>query len=111
MTLAGAIRYLASSVLQTNAPESVHIAVTRRGDHSYMVSLVNHTSATARPLRSLIPVSDLGLTLGIGEPERFEVLRSEGEVSFSGQAGRCLITLSRLQEFCSLVVTTASTVD
>jgi hypothetical protein len=108
LTLANAARMLAGKdlLLETNAPESVHIGLTRRqrpGGATWVLSLVNHTSAPGRPLRSLVPVRDLRVELRVG-PCRHRVLRSEGKVAVKSARGRTVLEVERLDEFCSVAL-------
>jgi hypothetical protein len=107
-TLANAARLLLGDalVLRVEAPESVHIALTRRHEDAgkgatWVLSLINHTSAPVRPLRSLVPVRDLRVELRVG-PARHRVLRADGAVDVRTEKGRTRIEIEKLEEFCCI---------
>ncbi len=111
LTLANASRMLLGDdlALRTNAPESVHVALTRKpaGDPgrgtTWVLSLINHTSAPGRPLRTLVPVRDLRVELRLG-PCRHRVLRADGKLVARSEAGLTVIEIDRLDEFCSVAL-------
>ncbi len=101
------IRYLTgdSIPVKTDAPESVHVGLTsstvKQGD--YIFSLVNMTSAPNRPLKRIIPVTDINVTLNLdGNPDSYKVLRSAGKVSIEFTSGRINIHIDRLEDFFSV---------
>jgi hypothetical protein len=113
-TLAGALRWLlgGSSSLDATAPSSVHVHMLRAAasDGTYVVSLVNLTSGPQRPLREILPVSDIGLTVHV-PAQRFaglEPLRAPERPRVVRQRtipdGRVEVTLrlGRLEEFTSI---------
>ena len=87
----------------TDAPSSVHIGLTRSLHHpgQYVLSMVNTTSAPVRPIRELIPVSDISVKLKLNEKllSRHKVLRCQGECKVK-VAGEVLeFNISRLEDF------------
>lgn len=108
--LARSIRYLAEGTIciETNAPESVHIGLTRslyaRGE--YIFSLVNITSGPVRPLRSIIPVNDLNIKLRLGGALKgHKVLRSQGNCHVKEKNKEVNIRLDTLQDFFCIHLT------
>ena len=61
------IRYLLekTTILETNAPASVHVYLNQSANNSgiYQLSLVNTSSTNQRPLRDLVPVSGIKVNL------------------------------------------------
>jgi hypothetical protein len=110
--LIDSMRYLAGDRLPitTNAPESVHVGLTRsRVDPTrYVFSLVNTTSAPQRPLRGLVPVQDLRVSLDLaGMPLRdHRVLRSQGACQVRGENGRIELAIERLEDFFAVQLRT-----
>jgi hypothetical protein len=99
--------YLAgkSMPLQTNAPASVHIGLTRSRVHKnqYILSFVNTSSATRRPVPGLIPVSGITAWLSLDAPlSRHKVLKSQGNCSVYTANGKLTVRLSRLEDFCAV---------
>ncbi len=113
LTLANAARLLLGDdlALRTNAPESVHVALTRRhgGDPAapWVLSLVNHTSGPGRPLRTLVPVRGLRVELRLG-PARYRVLKAEGAVTVRSDRKGTVVEMERLDEFCSILLEPAA---
>ncbi|RPI22022.1 MAG: hypothetical protein EHM61_23325 [Acidobacteria bacterium] len=103
-----AVRLLAGSSIpvESTAPESVHIGLTRsarrRGD--YVLSLVNATSGPGRPVRRLVPVSDIKVKLRLEERalEDYQVLRAQGSCVLQQKDGELELRISRLEDFCAL---------
>lgn len=107
------IRYLANDAIQveTTAPESVHTGLTRslvsRGD--YIFSLVNTTSAPVRPLRRILPVSDLSVKLDLGgQLKNYKVLKSDGETIVEEANGKISIHISKLNDYFSVLLQTGA---
>jgi len=106
--LARAVRLLAGSSipLESTAPESVHIGLTRsirrRGD--YILSLVNTTSGSGRPVRRLVPVADITVKLRLEERELrdYKILRAQGTCALHRKDGELEVRISRLEDFCAL---------
>ena len=102
------IRYLIADEIpvQTNAPESVHIGLTRshRDPSQYICSLVNTSSAPKRPLRTLAPVYDLEVTLQLEGQSlmNHEVLRSQGSFELHTDGNLIRFKVGRLDDFCSV---------
>lgn len=101
-------------VLESNAPESVHIALTRQypSQNDLVLSLVNTTSGTTRPVRDLLPVYDINVKLVLAADSVLEwkALRQEGNVGISSEreGGNLIISveLEKLQEFTSVYIKT-----
>jgi hypothetical protein len=103
-----AIRLLAgdSIALETNAPPSVHAGLTRSvvRPNAWIFSFVNTSSAPVRPLRGLIPVTDLEATLRLVGSGllRHQVLRAQGDVRVRYERGRVRLQLGRLEDYFSV---------
>ncbi len=98
------IKYLAggSIPVETDAPESVHIGLTRSAPApgEYIFSLVNTTSAAVRPLRSLLPVHDINVKLNLeGKFSSHKILRSNSEATIANRNGLIEIKVSKLEDF------------
>ncbi|MBA4058043.1 MAG: hypothetical protein C0490_25220, partial [Marivirga sp.] len=100
--------YLAGETIciETNAPESVHIGLTRSisAKGEYIFSLVNITSGPVRPLRSLQPVNDLRIKLKLeGKSLKgHKVLRSQGNCQVKNKSNEVELQLDQLQDFFSV---------
>ena len=95
--------------LSTNAPESVHINVTKSTDQKcYMVTLINLSSAPERPIRSLIPVRDVSIEINLPDGESYlshEILRKESDVRISKKSRQKIeIELEELSEMVSFLI-------
>jgi hypothetical protein len=103
--LARSVRYLSGeSVVETNAPESVHIGLTQSLENpkEYIFSLVNTTSGPVRPIRSLLPVYNLRSILNLpGNLANFTVLRAQGDVEVKSEK-KIEILLPKLDDFFSI---------
>ncbi|MGK2860975.1 MAG: beta-galactosidase trimerization domain-containing protein [Chitinophagaceae bacterium] len=101
-------RYLAGSSIpiETNAPSSVHIGLTRslqkKGDH--ILSLVNTSSGPVRPIRELIPVHDITIKLNLEGRSlgNYKVLRSQGDCRVKAMGQNIELRISRLEDFCAI---------
>ena len=109
--LHGAVAHLlkGETMVTTNAPSSVHIWISESydtGPKRYVVSLVNLTGGPERPLRTLMPVADIEVTLNLppGVQWNTEVLREEGPVSTRQKGSEVTISISRLEEFVSVAI-------
>lgn len=109
--LARSIRYLAgtSIAIDTNAPESVHVGLTRSvvsGDE-YILSLVNVTSGPSRPIRSILPVHDLyvNVTLEGRSLKKHHVLRTQGTCVVKSKGNVVNVHIDKLQDFFSIHLT------
>ncbi len=98
--------------VRSNAPSSVHMQLNRvRGkEGSYMLHLINTTSAPMRPVQGIIALSDLEVevvTEGSG-PLRLNALWADGDVELleSVAAGdgayKTRIRVSKLNEYCGI---------
>ena len=102
------IRYLAGKFIpiDSNAPSSVHIGLTKsiKEQGHYILSLVNTTSGPFRPIRELVPVSNIQVKLILeGKSLRqHKVLRSQGDCSVAYNEGQITIKISRLDDFCAI---------
>ena len=110
--LYGSVRHLLGDqvMVRTNAPASVHIWLSEKdinGEKGYVVSLVNHTGGTERPLRSLTPVHNIEVTLNLSgnHPWKDNVLRKEGKLKVSQKNGTVTLKIDRLDEFVSVALT------
>jgi len=100
-------RLLAGSLpVETSAPESVHIGLTRSlaSPGQYILSLVNTTSGPVRPVRRCLPVFDLEvkLHLAVRELVSHQVLRAQGKCRIEAHGSDVRMRLSRLDDFCAV---------
>lgn len=108
LLLERAVRHLAGNTLPVAGgalPSTVHVGLTRSlaEPGEYIFSLVNTTSGPVRPLREVLPVFDLVVTLRLGGAlAAHRVLRAQGacEVSVEGELVR--VRLGRLDDFCAV---------
>jgi hypothetical protein len=93
----------------TNAPESVHIGLTRSltSPNEFIFSMVNTTSGPRRPVRTLLPVFNLTASLKLERTmNKFSVLRAQGPVTVSGKGNEVSIKVDQLTDFFALHLTT-----
>ena len=109
--LARSVRTLAGDAIPvtTNAPASVHLGLTqsivKKGQ--YILSLVNTTSGPERPIRELVPVSGLRVTLDLGGPMKSHtILRSQGQSLVRQVDNKIVITVERLEDYYSVCLET-----
>jgi hypothetical protein len=108
LVLERAVRFLAVDTLPvaaSSAPTSVHFGLTRSlvAPDEYIFSFVNTTSGTSRPVRELLPVFDLAVTLRLGGTlAAHRVLRTQGTCEVTTEAGLVRLRLSRLDDFCAV---------
>jgi hypothetical protein len=102
------VRYMTGDKLpvQTDAPSSVHIGLTRslhKPGH-YILSLVNTTSGPVRPIRELIPVSDIHVTLKLDGKSfaKHQVLKSQGDCRIKSKGQKLELLISKLEDFCAV---------
>jgi hypothetical protein len=101
-------RLLAGSPLpvETTAPESVHIGLTRSltSPDQYILSLVNTTAGPVRPVRRLLPVFDLEVKLHLAGRElaTHQVLRAQGKCRVEGHGPNVRVRVARLDDFCAV---------
>ncbi len=101
-------RYLAGSSIpiETNAPSSVHIGLTRslQKKGEYILSLVNTSSGPVRPIRELIPVHDITIKLNLEGRSlgNYKVLRSQGDCRVKAMGQNIELRISRLEDFCAI---------
>lgn len=104
------VRYLSGDAMpvETNAPSSVHLGLTRSGirPSQYILSLVNTTSGPVRPIRDLIPVTNVNVRLRLEGKSlnSHKVLRCQGDchVTFEGQ--ELNLQISRLTDYFSIYI-------
>ena len=103
--LINSIRYLlgAEKVLETNAPASVHIYLNQSlaDQKTYQISIVNTSSSSHRPFRSLIPVGDIIVDLPF-KISSVELLTDGTDPGI--ELGRNTLKISRMEEFISLKI-------
>lgn len=105
--LSGSIRYLAGDSIPiiTDAPESVHTGLTQSliTPGEYIFSMVNTSSAPSRPLRTIVPVSNINVELNPGgKPVSYKILRSDGAYKITFREGRIIIFLEKLTDFFAM---------
>jgi hypothetical protein len=102
------IRHLAGSAipLETNAPASVHIGLTKslQQPGQYILSLVNTTSGPVRPIRELVPVQDITIKLRLEgrSVASHQVLRAQGNCRVKAKGPDLELRLSKLEDFCAI---------
>ncbi|MCC5928681.1 MAG: beta-galactosidase trimerization domain-containing protein, partial [Cyclobacteriaceae bacterium] len=102
--LANAIRYLAPKAIpwKTNIPESVHIGLTESSVEpgSFIISVVNTSSAPARPLRNILPVYDLRIEVELpGKLTGYSVLYKNESVKVKKLRDGFAIRIRRLDDY------------
>jgi len=102
--LSRSIRYLAgdSIPIRTDAPESVHSGLTQSliNPGEYIFSMVNATSASVRPLRSIVPVININVDLNLrGKPVSYKILRSDGGYKITFKENSININVDKLNDF------------
>lgn len=107
--LLSSIRYLVDSIpIETNAPSSVHVGLTKSliKPGEYILSLVNTTSGPVRPVRELVPIHDIHLNVRLDgrSVRRHAVLRSQGDCIITSTGNVVNMQISRLEDFCSIHV-------
>lgn len=90
-----------AEVLKTNAPSSVHVYLNQNTEalQTYQLSLVNTSSGSQRPLRDLVPVSNITIELPF-QITSYESLIKNTDIKISLKGN--VITIDNLNEFCSL---------
>lgn len=112
-----AIQYVKSEALSiaSNLPTSVHGILTQnnQNDKQYVLSLINLTSAPKRPIKQLLPVYDLDITLRLrgSQLATYTVFPIEGKVRIMQDESCsdcvCLqINVETLTEFMSIHIET-----
>jgi hypothetical protein len=95
-------------IVETNAPESVHIGLTRSTQRpaEYLFSLVNTTSGPVRPLRNVLPVDDIDVKLNLdGRLTNFKILKSVGDSQVSFSHGKVQLHVGKLEDFFAVHLT------
>jgi hypothetical protein len=83
----------------------VHLGLTRSliVPGEFILSFVNTTSGSHRPVRELLPVFDLTVTLRLGGTfASHRVLRAQGTCDVASEAGLVNVRLARLDDFCAV---------
>jgi hypothetical protein len=90
-------------VLETNAPASVHIYLNQNlsGQKVYQLSVVNTSSSSHRPFRTLIPVGDITVDLPF-KISSVELLSNGADPGI--QLERNTLKINHLEEFISLKI-------
>lgn len=111
-TLAGAFRFLleAKETIKTDAPESVHIALTFSDGipGKGMIAAVNHSSTPYRPLRSLVPIRGIRIEADVlpdGGPSRtpdIRILSAESPIRTEIVDDRLIVWIEELKEFAAI---------
>ena len=114
--LGNAIEFLleGGNPLRTNAPASVHLALTRVEERpgTYLLHAINLTSAPRRPVAGLIPARDITVELALpGKSlKAVEALKSDGEVEVKGSGRledgsiRVELYIAELKEYTALSI-------
>jgi hypothetical protein len=106
------IRYLAGGTIPivTNAPESVHAGLTQSAASpgEYVFSLVNTTSGPVRPIRNIVPVHDIHVTLTLGSnPVSYKLLSPVSGIKIEFINGKVEILIDRLEDYFSVFLKTS----
>ena len=102
------VRYLAGENIpvETNAPSSVNIGLTqsliKKGN--YILSLVNTTSASVRPVRELVPVHDITIKVQLEGKAvaNHKVLQCQGICEMKMNGNKIEINISKLVDFAAI---------
>jgi hypothetical protein len=90
-------------LIETDAPESVHFGLTQslQDPTQYIFSMVNTTSGPLRPVRTLLPVIDIQVTLRLeGKSlDHHEMLRPQGDFHVQAEGNVLHMRFSRLEDF------------
>lgn len=103
-----AVRHLAEDhlpIVSSRAPTTVHVALTRSlaSPAEFILSFVNTTSGAVRPLRELLPVSDLEVVVRPGgRMAEHRVLRAQGKCDVTPEGDMVRVRLARLDDFCAV---------
>jgi hypothetical protein len=105
--IANAIRYLAPKAIpwKTNAPESVHIGLTKSSIEpaAFIISLVNTSSLPARPLRKILPVYDLWIEVELpGNLSGYSVLYKNESIKVKKSTNGFVIRIRRLDDYTAV---------
>jgi len=109
-TLRNAILYLLDNdlTLTTTAPESVNVTLMHDDTDRYLLSLVNLSSGCHRPLRRLVPVTDISVTLRLPNSGRYShrTLHGSGKVVTreSAENNHMSIEIERLEDFMAIEI-------
>jgi hypothetical protein len=92
-----------TSILITNAPASVHVYLNKSSENPnvFMLSLVNTSGNTQRPIRTLVPVTDILIKLPF-EISAMETIYPSSVNNMAFQKSE--ISIEYLEEFCSLKI-------
>ncbi|MFC4874208.1 alpha-amylase family protein [Negadavirga shengliensis] len=98
-----------ATMVETNAPSSVHIGLTASllNKGQYVLSLVN-TSGGKRPLRELLPVRDIEVKLDLGKAtlKKSRVLKSQGELQIRAEGNHVVLEIEKLEDFAAVFLET-----
>lgn len=94
--------------ITTNAPSSVHIGLTRSltKPGQYNLSLVNTTSGPVRPIREIIPVSNIKINLRLdgAAMTSHKVMRTQGTCLVKSNGQNIELNISKLEDFCAVSI-------
>jgi hypothetical protein len=96
-----------AAVLRTTAPPSVRFSLLTDGAGRYTLSFVNHTSAPRRPIRNVVPVANLEVTLRLPEPnlQSWSILKADTPMDISRNAdGSIRVRVPLLRAFASVAL-------
>lgn len=94
--------------LTTDAPDSVHIQMTCSKDDpsKRIISLVNTTAGSYRPIRSLQPIKDFKVRLDRAVLKDYKILKQEGQMyidqAYDNNKSSIEIHISTLKEFSAI---------
>lgn len=93
--------------LESNAPRSVHInaVIDRKNPANMIISLVNVSGTSQRPLKEIIPVRDIQIRLPLKRKKlgNSKVLWGEN-VAIEAKEAELVITVDKLDEFASIQI-------
>jgi hypothetical protein len=93
-------------LIEADAPESVHMGLTQslQDPSQYIFSMVNTTSGPMRPVRTLLPVIDIQVTLRLEGKSLYhhEMLRPQGDFHVQAEGNVLHMRLSQLEDFCAV---------
>ena len=94
-------------VTESDAPGSVEIVLRRRGD-GYVLHLINETGEMERPVRRLLPLTDIRITLHTGAPlKAAEAFGPEGEpasVQLEPTEDGAVLTVPKLNSYQAIAL-------
>jgi hypothetical protein len=102
------VQYLAGDAIpiESEAPESVHMGLTQsiQNPGQYIFSLVNTTAGPVRPVRRLLPVNDIQVTLRLEGKSlvNHKVLRPQGYFHVQAEGNVLHMRFGQLEDFCAI---------